>query len=477
MNDFATLPDAVQWAEGMLLSPQHLQQNDIFWGAHMAHRLVAAMPHAWGVRRLALKAGSPREGKLEIEALECVLPDGALVQFPGTYEDTVLEADVGAICQQPGDCAAVWLVVHERGIDAACSLNKKRRFRSLMATSTRDENTGEGEVQVGRIQLRIELQATRADAAPPASVFPVPLLKVDTDALRHLRVAGYHPPMMRLDACTVAGRESLQARCQQVAQQLWDKARSLAGPRGAAAAGAQPGGNAQNLAAARALASVLPLVEILSSDPATHPARMYEAFALAVGQAAAIGADPVPLKMSAYRHHDCMPQFEAVFDYLHTQLDQVRANHDFQLFAHVAQFHGYDCFARRMPADVGDEVLVEVTHQPGFAATLAKWADQVCIVSESQALNAVQQRLRGAARVLLGRDELVRLGLPPGATVLRIANDPQAPRFILPNQTLRVLTPANMAAPDALSLVTSTTRQAPPASPPRPQPMEELHGR
>jgi len=48
----APLPDAIQWSEGMMLSPQHLQQNDRYWHAHLRHRLQAVAPHYWGVLKL-----------------------------------------------------------------------------------------------------------------------------------------------------------------------------------------------------------------------------------------------------------------------------------------------------------------------------------------------------------------------------------------------------------------------------------------
>ena len=41
MTDNEFLPDAVQWSEGMLLSPQHFQQNDIHAQAMMQQRMAA----------------------------------------------------------------------------------------------------------------------------------------------------------------------------------------------------------------------------------------------------------------------------------------------------------------------------------------------------------------------------------------------------------------------------------------------------
>ena len=39
----------VVWSEGMLMCPQHLQQQDLFFEGTLAQRLAAATPYAWGV--------------------------------------------------------------------------------------------------------------------------------------------------------------------------------------------------------------------------------------------------------------------------------------------------------------------------------------------------------------------------------------------------------------------------------------------
>ncbi len=47
-------PQRIVWSEGMLISPQHLQQQDRYHEALLGERLRALSPHAWGVVELAL---------------------------------------------------------------------------------------------------------------------------------------------------------------------------------------------------------------------------------------------------------------------------------------------------------------------------------------------------------------------------------------------------------------------------------------
>ncbi|HYD80200.1 MAG TPA: type VI secretion system baseplate subunit TssK [Paucimonas sp.] len=465
MNDFANLPDAVQWSEGMLLSPQHLQQNDIYWHRHLGHRLACVTPHYWGLRALKLKTAQPVDGVVAIAELECVLPDGTLVQFPGNYDqDKVsLLAKVGDICKNPGDKASIWLVVNERGDQAASGRNPKRRYDSLALVETADENTGDNKVPVGRIQVRIELKATAIGEQAPQTCFPYPLLQVEADAQNHLRFSSYHPPMLQLGAVSFHDGGSLLQQCRKYVDALQSKTRQLAGERSDdkpdqdAAALAD---NERHLAVARGLASVLPTLWIASDSEATHPSRMYEAFALAVGQVAGIGSNPIPLRMGPYNHSDCMPQFEAVFNYIDSKLALVDAEYDFLPFGRIAERDGFAGFARRVPADAKDELLVELRRgEDQSAEALGDWIKSLCIIADNMREDAKTRRMLGAERTLLSSQELKERGLRPTASVLRIANmkievtDKGMQDVIQPGQSILLLSPADQALPALASLI------------------------
>jgi len=426
MDNFENLPDAVQWHEGMLLSPQHLQQNEIYWHTHLGHRLSCLTPHYWGVRRLKLKTTKPVGGIVSIAQLECVLPDGGVVQFPGNYESPNLETDAGEICKKPGDKAWIWLIVNERGEGAACARNDQRRFDSLMPVNTRDENTEDGEAPVARIQVRISLHATAVGDRRPATACSYPLLQIETDAQNHLHFSTYHPPLLQLGASAFHHGRSLQELCRKTVQDLWNKARELAGERGKDRPdedAALMADDQRHLAIARGLASVLPTLEIAAASDSTHPDRMYEALALAVGQVAGIGSDPIPLRMSPYEHRDCMPQFQSVFQYIQSKLALVDARYDFLPFARLPERDGYAGFARRVPADGGDELLVEIKRGDGQSdKELEDWVKNAQIVAENMREDARTRRMRGAPRDLLGPEELKAHGLRKDASVLRITN-------------------------------------------------------
>ncbi|MDQ1812075.1 type VI secretion system baseplate subunit TssK [Massilia sp. CCM 9210] len=463
MNDILQLPDPVQWSEGMLLSPQHLQQNDIYWHRQLGHRLGCVTPHYWGVQTLRLGSANPVAGIVAIDALECVLADGTVVQFPGNYAGHRLQADVSTVCKKPGDKAWIWLIVNARSDAAANGLNQRRRFDSLMPINIRDENTGDGDVPVGRLQLRISLAASEVSDTPPQTDCAYPLLQVETDSQHHVHFSAYHPPMLQLAASAFQRTVSLQQQCRDIVQALWDKIRELAGERHGDMPDEHAQANVENerhLAIARGLASVLPALDIACAADDTHPGRLYDVFAHAVGQVAGIGSDPVPLKMAPYDHANCMPQFQAVLRYVDAKLALVNARYYFLPFARLPERDGYAGFARRLPDEAGDEVLVELKRGDDQSEqALADWIGDAHIIAESMREDARMRRMRGAARVLLTAQELKERGLRPGATVMRISNlrievsNKGEQDVIQPGQSLLILSTSGLAAPVSLALI------------------------
>lgn len=69
-------PLRVLWTEGMLVSPQHLQTQDIYHEQLVAARMDALDPLSWGVLRVGLDAKALRAEMVALEVFEAILPDG-----------------------------------------------------------------------------------------------------------------------------------------------------------------------------------------------------------------------------------------------------------------------------------------------------------------------------------------------------------------------------------------------------------------
>lgn len=77
----------VVWSEGLLISPQHLQQLDLYHEQHVAARLDALEPLNWGVVQVSIDSVALGKGQVTVQELHGVLPDGLVLALaPGHAE-------------------------------------------------------------------------------------------------------------------------------------------------------------------------------------------------------------------------------------------------------------------------------------------------------------------------------------------------------------------------------------------------------
>ena len=80
MTVSAPLPH-IQWHEGMLLSPQHFQQESARVDTLVAWQSLSANALAWGVKHFDIDESLLANGLLRVNSLEAVFPDGTPFVF------------------------------------------------------------------------------------------------------------------------------------------------------------------------------------------------------------------------------------------------------------------------------------------------------------------------------------------------------------------------------------------------------------
>ena len=81
----------VVWQEGMLLRPQHFQQNDRYYDQQLKSRTQKLISHAWGFFSLEIDAQFLNMGKLVISHASGVLPDGSLFDIGNEKEPLAID--------------------------------------------------------------------------------------------------------------------------------------------------------------------------------------------------------------------------------------------------------------------------------------------------------------------------------------------------------------------------------------------------
>jgi type VI secretion system protein ImpJ len=91
----------VVWVEGMLMEPQHFQQQERFFEHLLTQRIASVSPYAWGFFTLEIDNGLLRQGKLALKRARGVFADGTPFDMPDhdpLPEPLLLEGDLtGAV--------------------------------------------------------------------------------------------------------------------------------------------------------------------------------------------------------------------------------------------------------------------------------------------------------------------------------------------------------------------------------------------
>lgn len=455
MTDNEFLPDAVLWSEGMLLSPQHFQQNDIHAQAMLHQRLASLTPNCWGVRHLQLDASRLADGVVRIIECDAVMPDGLPLVFRAMTAGFDLSVVVEAKFAADGTPAPVrvLLAIPPRSGALDVLTTTIRRYENQPGRKTLDEVTGIGDVVVERQRARIELFS---ENDLPAGYHAVPLLEMVRDAYGAVTLTRYHPPMFRIGASAFLGVAGLQQQFAALRNDMWEKLRELAGsgaddaPESVAVLGAEA---RMHLRVAREVAACLPLIDTILFDPSSPPAQAWGAMAQIVGRMAAVGGNPRPLAMDPYCHTDCYPQFHAALAFVKRKLTLINTDWDSPEFMRV----GEGTYERRLPGDSPQTVYLELRSREGQSANdLQIWLSEARIATEDLLPVLRQRRMPGATVRVLSAREVVGLGLRANALICAVTSQrveiPDGPvESFLPGRALVVQGDA-LNAPAAIIL-------------------------
>ncbi|WP_426112479.1 type VI secretion system baseplate subunit TssK [Massilia sp. PWRC2] len=93
-----SLPSKICWFEGLGLSPQQFQQQDLYHEARLQHIAAALNPHLWGVRTIEWDGAALANNILQASAMSLVFQDGevfeasAIEQLPAPIDLRALPA-------------------------------------------------------------------------------------------------------------------------------------------------------------------------------------------------------------------------------------------------------------------------------------------------------------------------------------------------------------------------------------------------
>lgn len=393
------LSHRIQWHEGMLLTPQHFQQEGARLDALLAWQSLATNPYGWGVRELVIDEALLTTGLLRIQQLQAILPNGMAVTYDSALAQGLpLELDLApwaeAMAQQ--DLSVYLVVGNTRSLRQP---GQPAMFRGVESPTVEDEVSQALPADVPRMAVNLALAA---GPVPSAAYTALRLMTVNKGN-EIVRRGAFLPAMLELPAAA-----AVLQRAQQLATQMRNKAVFLARQT------AQPSSRTEdriNMLEQKArLASLilnLPLLEALLRNPVLHPLSLYLALCAQLGPLATLRPGAVPIMPPAYDHADGGPAFDTVLSALTDLVGEVSQEWKTCVFNYDGQ-----AFALAMQADwLGARLVIGLRGQPEREAT--QWMAGAVVGSQTVWTSLTDRRVLGAPRTRI--DAAPELGLRASA--------------------------------------------------------------
>lgn len=420
MNMIERLAEPLQWSEGMMLSPQHFQQNDIYWHQMLCHQMSQLQPYYWGLLDIQLNTEEIKQGKLGITQFHGVMPDGLVVQFPAQGQEETLSIDISKNenMQADGNTIKVFATVPIRK-DASASPNSDiRRYHPVNSEMVLDENTGLGRMEIRRLRPLVQLFVGQKDEIP-AKYHAMPLFELRRTN-GSFEFTSYHPPLLRLSASRFLGKRSLQSNLSSLVNRVHDKAHALAGVKDSSQTSAMPI-NHRYRTIIHSLVCALPPLEVLVDSGEAHPFSLYQAIAALDGNIAVIGGNVLPLRPERYNHNNITPGFHKLLHHISQTVKGLHLAYNSQHFSHNKMNAEFSIV---LDKDINTSYIdIELRPRQGQSPRdVANWLRQSRIAS-NVVIDELKKRRQGGATVgSIPKEQVSGMDVSSTSLLFRLSN-------------------------------------------------------
>ncbi|HEX7646716.1 MAG TPA: type VI secretion system baseplate subunit TssK [Noviherbaspirillum sp.] len=389
------LSDRIQWHEGMLLTPQHFQQEGARIDALLAWQSMATQPCGWGIRNLAIDEALLTTGLLRILSVDAILPNGMAATFDAEQsrgQSLELDLTPWAAEMELADLSVYLVVGKTRSLHAP---GQPTMFRGVESPMVEDEVSQAMAADIPRMAVNLSLAA---GPVPSASYHSLRLMTVRKDN-EIVRRGAALPAMLEVPAAS-----PVRQRAQLLASHMRSKAVFLARQTASPSSRLEDRLNIlEQKARLSSLILNLPVLEAVLRCPIVQPVPLYLALCAQLGPLATLRPGAVPILPPAYDHADPFPAFDAVLSSLSDLVDEVSQEWKTCIFG----FDGQAFSLTMQPEWVGTRMVIGLRGQP--ERELTQWMSGAVIGSQTIWTSLTDRRVLGAARRRI--DDAPELGL------------------------------------------------------------------
>jgi len=193
-------PLRVVWSEGLLMSPQHLQQLDLYHERLIGARLDALEALNWGVIKVDVDRRALESGQVRVQELRAVLPDGLVINCaPNDPELPPSRAVEGHFPHTQQTLEVYVAVPRERDGVANYAESSGTRARYIVSNKSVPDLTGEGQsLELGFAQRNVQILF---GTEPRDDFEAIKIAEITRDTSGGLALNDpYIPPVLQIEA-------------------------------------------------------------------------------------------------------------------------------------------------------------------------------------------------------------------------------------------------------------------------------------
>ncbi|MEM1436986.1 MAG: type VI secretion system baseplate subunit TssK [Pseudomonadota bacterium] len=302
----------VLWSEGMLLLPQHFQQQDRYFEGLVEGRARALRPYSWGFTELVIDRDQLRIGKIVITRAKGVFPDGTPFDMPDV--DPVPAAlDVDPDTRDQRIHLAVPISKEgepEYASDAQAEGLARFSGHEVSVRDSADYSRSGVDVRVGQLRSRVMLEHEQREDYACLGLGWVLEVRADRSVLLSDE---YIPPML-----DVSGQPKLDGFVKELKGMLHQRGDALAGH--VSTSGQGGAAEVSEFLLLQAVNRYEPVIGHLMNLPGVHPADLYTYLLEVAGDLATFNPARRAPEFPAYRHDDLAATFQPVLTSLRESL-------------------------------------------------------------------------------------------------------------------------------------------------------------
>ena len=413
----------VQWYEGMLLRPQHFQQDQRYHHHNLHYHLHWNNAYHWGVIHMQFDHSLlVSNGLVRVLKLEAILPNSVVIHPSETPLEIALESKVEELQKTNHRIYVCFAQDHDQ------TTSNKSQYYSIEPDPVCDLNTGDNPVPVVRLKPKIWLEA---DVLPPSHVVSMPIMEVSYDG-KNYKKTDYIAPLLQVGMMTDLGK-----MCLDICAKIRAKISYLHTLQEGKDVHADPQLEMLYDIKCRLLKGLLPFESLLRSDHVS-PFLLFLTLSSLTGDCASFHPATILPEFPAYDPNNLRVTYQRMIDFISQALESIEETHEIVFLDQKDRIF----YLAPAPSWSQDASLTLILYPQGHMHRddLRTWASQSVIASEDALPRVQENRILGANRVFESHQDLPTL---PNDTLPVTVSLKDA--YINPEKTLYIINTSDSA--------------------------------